>query len=192
MSKPTTTYAALFLSLSLTGAAAVQAQPDLRSQPIEAVAVQSTLEGEVMVVNTETRMMTIRTPDGSFEVLHIPPEVSRLDRVRIGNRVRLTETTTAVLTLQRGRDAGAMGMEATGSVERAPGSSRPAGTLRNTIRLFGQIVGIDQGAGTVEVRGARETRTFEIADKSLLRQLKVGDGVVVTIRDTITGEITVR
>ncbi|WP_367115658.1 hypothetical protein [Thiohalocapsa sp.] len=42
------------------------------------------------------------------------------------------------------------------------------------------------------MRGADETRTFEIADKSLLRQLKVGDGVVVTIRDTITGEITVR
>jgi hypothetical protein len=187
-----TTAAALCLSLTLALPAAIQAQPDLRSQPIKAVAVQSTLEGEVMVVNTDTRLMTIRLPDGSFEVLHIPPEVSRLDRVRIGNQVRLTETTTAVLTLQRGRDAGAMGREATTSVERAPGSSRPAGTMRNTIRLFGQITGIDQSAGTVQVRGAEETRTFEIADKSLLRQLKVGDGVVVTIRDTITGEITVR
>ena len=187
-----TTAAALFLSMSLALPAAVQAQPDLRSQPIKAVAVQSTLEGEVMVVNTDTRLMTIRLPDGSFEVLHIPPEVSRLDRVRIGNQVRLTETTTAVLEVQRGRDAGAMGRIAFGGVERAPGGNRPAGTMRNTIRLYGQITGIDQSAGTVQVRGADETRTFEIADKSLLGQLKVGDGVVVTIRDTITGEITVR
>ncbi len=41
--------------------------------------MQTTLEGEVMVVNTDTRMMTIRTADGSFEVLHVPPEVTRLD-----------------------------------------------------------------------------------------------------------------
>lgn len=191
MSMSTQSGAALVLALALL-ATGLHAQPDLRSQPIKAVAVRSTLEGEVMVVNTDTRLMTIRLPDGSFEVLHIPPEVSRLDRVRIGNQVRLTETTTAVLELQRGRDAGAMGREAFGSVERAPGSSRPAGTMRNTIRLFGQITGIDPSAGTVQVRGADETRTFEIADKSLLRQLEVGDGVVVTIRDIITGEITVR
>jgi len=105
--------------------------------------------------------------------------------------VRLTETTTAVLELQRGRDAGAMGMEATSSVDRAAGS-RPAGTMRNAIRLYGQIVGIDQSAGSVQVRGGQDTRTFELEDKSLLRQLRVGDGVVVTIRDSITGEITVR
>ncbi len=186
-----TVASALALSLSLTFAAGVQAQPDLRTQAIDAVAVRSTLEGEVMVVNTETRLMTIRTPDGRFEVLRIPPEVSRLDQVRIGDQVQLTETTTAVIELQRGRDAGGMGMEADSSMERAPGS-RPAGTLRSTVRLFGQIVGVDQAAGTVEVRGARETRGFEIEDKSLLRQLKVGDGVVVTIRDSITGEITRR
>lgn len=182
--------AALVLALGLF-ATGLQAQPDLRSQPIKAVAVRSTLEGEVMVVNIDTRLMTIRLPDRSFEVLHIPPEVSRLDRVRIGDQVRLTETTTAVLELQRGRDAGAMGMDATSSVDRAAGS-RPAGTMRNTIRLYGQIVGIDQSAGSVQVRGGQDTRTFELEDKGLLRQLRVGDGVVVTIRDTITGEITVR
>jgi hypothetical protein len=67
------TATALCLSLTLALPAGIQAQPDLRSQPIKAVAVQSTLEGEVMVVNTDTRLMTIRLPDGSFEVLHIPP-----------------------------------------------------------------------------------------------------------------------
>jgi hypothetical protein len=154
--------------------------------------VQSTLEGEVMVVNTDTRLMTIRTPDGRFEVLHIPPEVQRLDRVRIGNQVRLTETTTALIEVQRGRDAGGMGRESSTTVERAPGTNRPAGTMRRTTRLFGRIVGIDQAAGSVEIRGANDTRTFDIVDKDLLGRLRVGDGVVATIRNTITGEITIR
>jgi hypothetical protein len=58
--------------------------------------------------------------------------------------------------------------------------------------LFGQVVGIDPAAGTVQIRGARDTRTFELENKALLSNLKVGDGVVVNIRDTITGEISVR
>jgi hypothetical protein len=183
--------AALALCLGLAPAAGVLAQPDLRTEAIKAMGMQTTLDGEVMVVNTDTRMMTIRQADGSFEVLHVPPEVTRLDRVRIGNQVRVTETTVALIELQRGRDAGGMGMEASTRVERTPGS-RPAGTLQSSIRMYGQIVGIDQAAGTVEIRGARETRTFELENKALLSNLKVGDGVVVNIRDIVTGEITVR
>ncbi len=53
-------------------------------------------------------------------------------------------------------------------------------------------MGIDQAAGTVVIRGARDTRTFELENKALLSNLKVGDGVVVNIRDIITGEIIVR
>jgi hypothetical protein len=183
--------AALALCVGLAATGPLFAQPDLRTETIKAMGMQTTLEGRVVVVNTDTRMMTIRRADGSFEVLHVPPEVTRLDRVRIGNQVRVTETTVAVIELQRGRDAGGMGMEASTQVERAPGN-RPAGTLQNRVRLFGQIVGIDPAAGTVEIRGARDTRTFELENKALLSNLEVGDGVVVTIRDIITGEITVR
>jgi hypothetical protein len=181
----------LTLTLTLTMATGAWAQPDLRTQPIEAMGVATTIEGRVVAVNPETRLMTIRTPDDKFEVLHVPPEVSRLDRVRIGNQVQVTEVTTALIEVQRGRDAGAMGMLSSGSADRAPGSL-PAGTLRNTIRLYGQIVGVDSAAGTVQIKGARDTHTFEVADKGLLGQLKVGDGVIATIRETLTGKITMR
>jgi hypothetical protein len=183
--------AAFALCLGLAPAGPLFAQPDLRTEAIKAMGMRSTLEGRVVVVNTETRMMTIRTADGSFEVLHVPPEVERLDRVRIGDQVSVTETTVALIEVQRGRDAGGMGMEASTQVERAPGN-RPAGTLESRVTLFGQIVGINPANGTVEIRGANDTRTFELENKALLSELKVGDGVVVNIRDTITGEITVR
>ena len=165
------------------------AETGLRSQPIKAIAVQSQLSGEVVVVNPETRLMTIRTADGTFEVLRVPPEVQRLDRVRVGNRVTLTKTTIALLELQRGRDAGSMGIIGSRDVERAPGS-RPAGTITDTLTLYGQVTGVDRRAGTVTVRGARETRTFELENKQLLANVKVGDGVVVRIRDEITGDVT--
>ncbi|WP_058555647.1 hypothetical protein [Thiohalocapsa sp. ML1] len=185
------TASALALTLTLAMATGAWAQPDLRTQPIEAMGMVSTIEGRVVAVNPETRLMTLRTPDDKFEVLRVPPEVSRLDRVRIGNQVQVTEVTTALIEVQRGRDAGAMGIQSSGSADRAPGSL-PAGTLRSTIRLYGQIVGVDSAAGTVQIKGARDTHTFEITDKGLLGQLKVGDGVIATIRETLTGEITMR
>ena len=169
----------------------VHAQGGLVSQPIQAVAVVTQLEGEVAMVNPETRMLTIRRPDGVFEVRHVPPEVQRLDRIRIGNRVSLTEITTASIEVQRGRDAGSMGMIANTEVDRSPGG-RPAGTIVDTVTLYGQITGVNVGAGTVTVRGANDTRTFELEDKQLLASLRVGDGVVVRMRNILSGEVTVR
>lgn len=169
----------------------VQAQGDLSIQPIKAIAMVSQVEGEVTVVNTETRMLTVRRPDGVFEVIHAPPEVRQLDRIRIGNRVSLTEVTTATIEVQRGRDAGAMGTIGNRAVERAPGT-RPAGNITETMTLYGQIVSVDRGAGTVTVRGENDTRTFELENKQLLASLNVGDGVVVRIRNVISGDVTFR
>ena len=170
-------------------AAPAFAESGLTTQPLKAVAVASQLEGEVTVVDTETRMLTIRKADGTFEVIHAPPEVERLDRVRIGNRVQLTEITTAVIELQRGRDAGAMGVIGSTEVDRSPGS-RPSGTITHSLTLYGQITATDPRAGTVTVRGANETRTFELEDKPFVDTLKVGDGVVVRIRNLISGQLT--
>jgi len=168
------------------------AQVDLTTEPVVAEAMETTVSGEVMVVNTDTRMMTLKTGDGSYEVLHVPPEVKRLDEIKIGDMVTVTETTTALIELQRGRDAGAMGAEGSTRVESVPGSKKPAGSITDTLTLYGKIVGIDKANSTVTVKGAETTRTFPVQDKDLLDQLKVGDGVVATFRNEIKGEVTVK
>lgn len=99
---------------------------------------------------------------------------------------------TVLLALRAARDAGAMGMEASTQVKRAPGSIRLAGTLRHELRLVGQIVGVERAAGTAEIRGAQDTRTLELENKALLRRSEVTDGGVVTVWDSITGGLTIR
>jgi hypothetical protein len=157
------------LSALLTGAAF--AQVDLQTQPVAAEAMESNIEGEVMVVNTDTRLMTLKTADGTYEVLHVPPEVKRLDEIKIGDMVSITETTTALIELQTGRDAGAMGAEGETEVTAQPG---------------------DKPAGTVTIKGAETTRVFPVEDMALLDELKVGDGVVAKFRNVISGEVTVK
>ena len=48
------------------------AQVDLSTEPVAAEAMQTTIAGEVMVVNTDTRRMTLKTADGSYQVFHVP------------------------------------------------------------------------------------------------------------------------
>ena len=167
------------------------AQVDLQTQPVAASAMETTIEGEVMVVNTETRLMTLKTADGEYKVLHVPQEVKRLDEIKIGDMVSITETTTALIELQSGRDAGAMGAEGDTTVDAAPGE-KPAGTITDTLTLYGKIVGVDKAAGTVTIKGAETTRVFPVEDTALLDELKVGDGVVARFRNVISGEVTVK
>ncbi|MCG6943077.1 MAG: hypothetical protein LJE69_17740 [Thiohalocapsa sp.] len=188
MSKQTVVIAA---AVGMLFAAPTFAQVDLKTEPVAADAVQTTVEGEVMVVNPDTRLMTLKTADGSFEVLHVPPEVKRLDAIKIGDHVTVTETSTALIELQSGRDAGAMGMMGSTETERVPGK-KPAGSIIDTLTLYGKVVGVNKAAGTVTVKGAQSTRTFNVENKELLDQLKVGDGVVAHFRNVITGEVTVK
>jgi hypothetical protein len=170
----------------------IYAQVDLTTEPVTAEVVETSLSGEVMVVNTETRMMTLKQADGTYEVLHVPPEVKRLDEIKIGDMVEITETTSALIELQKGRDAGAMGAMGETTVERAGSGDKPAGSITDTLTLYGKIVGVDKAAGTVTIKGAETTRTFNVDDPAPLDEVAVGDGVVANFRNTITGQVTVK
>ena len=61
-----------------------------QSQPIAAGAAAGEITGKVMVVNVEKRLMTIRKPDGEFQVIHVPDEVRRLDEIKINDELTIT------------------------------------------------------------------------------------------------------
>lgn len=184
-----TALTAAAMSLLLVGP--LSAEVDLQTQPVAAGVIETEVDGEVMVVNTDTRLMTLKLADGSYKVLHVPLEVTRLDEIKIGDRVSITETTTALIELQTGRDAGAMGAEGETEVTAKPGA-KPAGTITDELTLYGKVVGVDKAAGTVTVKGAETTRVFPVQSQALLDELKVGDGVVARFRSVITGEVMVK
>ena len=78
------------------------------------------------------------------------------------------------------------------TVERAGSGDKPAGSITDTLTLYGKIVGVDKAAGTVTIKGAETTRTFNVDDPALLDEVAVGDGVVANFRNTITGQVTVK
>ena len=161
------------------------------SQPVEPVAAamsDSYLAGEVMVVNTETRLMTLKDANGVFHVLHVPPEVTRIDEIKIGDKVTITEISTALIGLTPADAETPIAMDATTDVQREAGR-KPGGTITETLTVSGEVVGVDAAAGTVTVKGPNQTRTFDVSDPALLDGVKAGDSVVAQFRNVIVGEV---
>ncbi len=179
---------ALSCVLSLGAAAlAPQALADTTT-PVAGEATVKEIVGIVTVVDIPTRKMTIKTPEGVFEVLTIPPEVKRIAAIKIGDKVTVTETEAVLVDVEKGRDAGSMGAIGETTVEPEAGA-KPAGTIVEKLKLYGKVVSVDRAASKVTVRGPNRTVTLKVEDRAILDDLKPGDGVIATYVRAITGKV---
>lgn len=178
---------AVCLSLGVIGVAPFAVADTMT--PLAGAATVSQLSGTVVVVNKETRQMTIKTPEGHFEVLDIPEQVKRIDNIEVGNKVEITETQAVLVDVEKGRDAGSMG-----SVEKTTvkpdGGAKPSGSITTKLKLFGKVESVDRANSTVTVRGPEKVVTLAVKDKAILDDLKPGDGVVATYVRNITGKVS--
>jgi Cu/Ag efflux protein CusF len=158
--------------------------------PLAAGADLQEVTGTVVVVNQETRMLTIRKPDGVFEVIHVPAEVQRLDEIRIDDTLAIAYLEAVAIDLQTG-DAAATESSATASVEvdREAGAL-PAGSLQETITLVGIVEGIDKARSKITIRGPERTVTLKVRDSTRLDGVTVGDSVSLTYLNAVAATVT--
>ncbi|MFB1485609.1 MULTISPECIES: hypothetical protein [unclassified Thiocapsa] len=167
------------------------AQADVTVIPVTGAEVTSEISGIVEIVNVERRMLTIKTPDGRFHVIHAPEQAGRLDEIKIGNRLTITETEAVLVDLIKGPDEAAVGTTQETVVDRESGA-KPAGTITDTMTLYGRIAAVDKANRRVSVQGAQETVDFTVNDPALLDEVAVGDGVVATFIRSVKGKVEVR
>lgn len=175
--------AALMLGATLPGTLLAQA-----AEPAVAGMMGAQLTGKVMVVNQDTRLMTLKDAEGAYHVLHVPPEVTRLDELKIGDEVTITEFSTALIELIPADEAGPVASERSTDVDRQPGK-KPSGSITDTLTVYGKVVAMDKADGTVTIEGPNQTRTLDVDDPSLLEGVSVGDGVIARFQNVIIGEV---
>ncbi|WP_295384924.1 hypothetical protein [uncultured Thiodictyon sp.] len=156
--------------------------------PVAGEATVTELTGTVVVVNTQTRKMTIKTPEGRFELIDIPEQVTRIDQIKIGDKVAISESEAVLVSLEQGRDAGSMGAIGDTKVQRDPGV-KPGGTITETLKLYGKVESVDRARSRVTIRGPQKTVTLTVKDPAILGQLKPGDGVIANYIRILTGKI---
>ena len=180
--------AAAFGAALLVGAAAPGITVAQTELPAAVGGDISQLSGKVMVVNVETRLMTLKDAEGNFHVLHVPPAVTRLDKIKIGDEVTITEFSSVLIELLPQAEAGPVAAVVTTEIDRAAGK-KPGGTMTETLTLSGKIVGLNKADGNVTIEGPNATRTLNVQDPAMLDGVKVGDGVVARFRNEIIGEV---
>ena len=149
------------------------------AQPKGAIVTEQ-IEAVVTVtkVDAKARTVTMRGPRGNLQTLQVPPESQNLDRVKPGDRFKMTSAESAVVAITRGGQPHAAVED---TVQVAPKGANPGGYKVRTIHLSGVVDAIDYKNRQVSVRGPKGNIvalpvSSEVKD---LEQLKVGDKISI-------------
>ena len=82
--------AGLVLALSLPSWA------QTRTLPTQTV----TLSGTVETIDHDKRVVNIKTPDGKFQTIDVPPAAKRFDELKVGDKVSITYNNTVSARLK--------------------------------------------------------------------------------------------
>ena len=130
----------------------------------------------VTKVDAKARTVTMRGPRGNLATLHVPPEAQNLDRVKPGDRFRMTYAEAVAVAITRGGQPHAAVAE---TVEVAPKGGNPGGIKVRTQTISGVVDAIDYKGRYVSVRGPKgNTVALPVAsDVKDFEQLAVGDKI---------------
>ncbi len=179
---------ALGAALAFAGGVSIPQVSAAVESPVAGAVASSEVTGEVTVVNTETRMMTIRTPSGVFEVLNIPESVKDIDDIEIGDEVTITATESVLVGIDKTQDVQHSAAIATQTVGPSPGDTQGARVVTD-VTLHGKVESVDPESSSVTVRGTEGATTLRVRDPSLIADLEPGDAVNAHYMRVVTGEI---
>ena len=172
---PILTAAAVVLALSLPSWAQLT-----RTLPTQTV----TLSGTVESIDKEKRIVKIKTPDGNFETIDVPPAAKRFDELKVGDRVSITYNNTVSARLKAPGEAPVN--NATGATT-AGQRERPGGTATMERTMTVTVSAIDKGASSVTFTGPNGWKySRRVVDPAVLDKVKVGDKVDITSDTNVT------
>ena len=100
-----------------------------------------TLSGTVETIDHAKRVVNIKTPDGKFETIDVPPAAKRFDELKVGDKVSITYNNTVSARLKPPGEPPVN--TATGTTTAGQGE-RPGGTASLERTMTATITGIDR------------------------------------------------
>ena len=142
----------------------------------------------VTKVDPKARTVTVRGPRGNLQTLAVPKESQNLDRVKPGDRFKITYAEAAVIALTRGGEPEATVQE---SVSLAPKGAKPGGFKTRTVKLSAVVDAIDYKNRYVALRGPKgNTLALPVSEEvKELERVKVGDRVSIAYTEALAVEM---
>ena len=143
-----------------------------------------TLSGTVETIDHAKRIVNIKTPDGKFETVDVPPAAKRFDELKVGDKVSITYNNTVSARLKAPGEAPVN--TATGTSTAGQGE-RPGGTASQERVMTASITDIDKNAQSITFTGPNGWKySRRVADPTVLDKVKVGDQVDITWDTDVT------
>jgi hypothetical protein len=143
-----------------------------------------TLSGTVETIDHDKRVVNIKTPDGKFETIDVPPEAKRFDEVKVGDKVSITYNNTVSARL---KPPGEAPVNTATRTSTAGQGERPGGTASQERVMTATITAIDKNASSITFTGPNGWKyDRRIVDPTVLDKLKVGDQVDITWDTNVT------
>ena len=180
------------LSLAVAFAAGCSTVP-AEAGPQETAGVALTVEGEVTDIDTPSRLITVRGPDGNAVQVHADDTVRNFEQVRVGDRVVLDYVRAVTVDIQPAGSA-EPGAYIKQDQDVAKTGERPRAGASEVVTVLAPIRAIDTANNTITVEGPRgNVVTLDVTrpeHRARLPQLKVGD--MLRIAFTEAAEVQVR
>jgi hypothetical protein len=180
-------FKASLLSLALLIASpAVLAEAESTDKPYISTAQTVTLSAQIVAIDKENRVVTLKGPQGNERAIELGPEVKRLDEFEVGDIViaeYLQELVIEVVAAEEGEEPGA---GAIGAAARAPETERPGMIATETQVKTARVAEIDLENQTFKLDwGNGDVRQYVPRDPENLKRAEVGDMVIVAFTEAL-------
>jgi hypothetical protein len=144
-----------------------------------------TATATVQSVDLQTRRVTLIGKGGKAYTFIAGPEVRNLDRVAVGDTVKVKYTESLALAVKRS-DGAKPELSGSESVERAKPGQKPGGVATTVVAVSAKIVDIDRTANRVTLVGPEgNERVLLVQDPKNLEGVQVGDMVHATYTESV-------
>ena len=143
-----------------------------------------TLAGTVETIDHGKRIVNIKTADGKFQAVDVPPSAKRFDELKVGDKVSVTYNNNVSVRLKppgepavdTGSKASTMGQEV-----------RPGGTTVVERTMTAHVDSIDKSTSSMVFVGPNGWKySRHVVDPAVLEKVKIGDAVDITWNTDVT------
>lgn len=152
----------------------------LAQEPVKHEKEPVTIKATIDAIDHDTRMVTLKEKDGKTTTIYAGPEVRRFDELKVGDVVTFRINESVVYQIRKPGQSAPPDKKDDPAIVR-DAAAKPGGTktTQETKTVTVKAIDTKTSAVTIQTEDGR-TSTHKVNDKSLVKDLKVGDRVVIT------------
>jgi Cu/Ag efflux protein CusF len=143
-----------------------------------------TVSAAVTAIDKDSRVVTLKGPQGNVFRVVAGSEVRNFDQIKVGDDVVVRHLEAVSLELKKG-GAGIRERVESESAARAPAGDKPGAAAVRRVTVVADVVAVNTRTQTVTLRGPEHTVDLRVRDPKQFKLVKVGDQVQATFTDAV-------